>query len=105
MSLPGFTASNSLPRSRRNYYSSSLPSGVGASRIEAQLWTLGPGTFPCCIDGVCGFSCHVGGPGADDPGGWGVNPGVGDVACRQCLARCSRVPTSRRPDCLDSCPC
>ena len=40
----------------------------------------------------------------DDPGGWGVSPGIGDVTERQCRARCNKVANRElRAECLDGC--
>ena len=62
------------------------------------------GEVPCSLDGVSGFTCHVSGPGAEDPGGYGVNPGIGgNKACYTCRSSCTRLASAQRAACLARC--
>jgi hypothetical protein len=107
--IPEFTAEASLCPSI-GYYRSVFDNRAASNAILPQMMTraeaeefmrsllTGPGVVP---------PPWLGGGGGDvDPGGWGVPPWIGDVACRQCRARCSRIQDPvRKEDCFDSCPC
>ena len=63
-----------------------------------------PGDVPCSVDGVWGYTCHISGPGAEDPGGSGVNPGIGgDKLCYKCRTGCTKLTGTARATCLTRC--
>jgi len=97
--IPGFTAEASI--SKRSIIPSIVRSAnqMGSAVIVPQLKIY---RVPCWYRDRDGWrTCDI---PYDDPGGWGISPGLGDVWGRQCVARCNRISDPiRRADCLDVC--
>lgn len=110
-SIPGFTANMSLEKSHYTYRTGTSSGRASSMGVTPQLISMveyisHAGYYPCCIDGVCGYTCHVDGPGADAPGGWGVGFGGNQDQrnCARCRAGCYRKPAgAARQSCLDGC--
>jgi hypothetical protein len=98
MSMPGFTAVNSLGKSVTNYnqFGWIKPHRL-ASFIKPQLRI----NDPLVID----LLGRGGGIDFDVPMPVDFPSGEGRQTCAQCRSKCYRLPRSLRADCLDSCPC
>lgn len=117
MNMPEFTAEAVFHAKSRTCYRGVYRSGsIACSGVVTQLIKInvpsplypnspfGPQCY--CLGPNCEYTYCPGIGGGDDPGGWGVPPWIGDVACRQCRARCNKLKNPmQKEDCLDSCPC
>lgn len=103
--MPGFTAEAACDAVSMTQYRTTIGHFIAiTSAVTPQLMIQ---QVPCWTydkwgNGGWGICNNV----VDDPGGWGIPPWIGDVACRQCRARCNKLRNPvQREDCLDSCPC
>lgn len=99
--IPGFTAEIACNSSSMTYYRSLTGyNSMIIATVNPQLWIEAP--MWNCIDGICkNSSTNI---WYDDSGGPAVYPGIGDVAERQCFARCKKIRNPIvREACLDNC--
>ena len=100
MNMPGFTAEAACDAVATTQYVTAFGCFMAMTTdVTPQLMIQ---QVPCWINKRWEVCNNV----VDDPGGWGVPPWIGDVACRQCRGRCNKLRDPlKRQDCLDGCPC
>ena len=109
MSMPGFSADQSLYHAKGQYRAMAR-TGRGASSERSVLPSLPIGfCMSNCDDqyewgtlenSACKFDCMGNGDGGGGGGGGGSGP---DLSCARCLAQCNKKPVAKRKACRQLC--